>query len=458
MTDLEREAIRKKRGLSELSQKQKQILSDYLQNSPYKQIDKDLENEGGFYGAKADDFGAMLEGRGKFRGSDRYASNLGEGLDSVFGAPARVSIDRLQEGNIKAALVDAMAQVGRDPKEAPTGVDIASKVTDNPYLGAGLATAVDVAGLPIPVPVGTVGTVKKLGAQGLLDDIATAEKAVALKGAEREQYLKALDEVYGDRSKRRADMGFGKKPWYHGTGADIDKFDVSRGQTNAGGPTGKQAIHFAKDPKLANQYAYEQTPQFYKDGLKKDNELMNKAIGKSLEDKYGFPFKDKASAEELAQLALDKKAFSEFAEKERPLYEGRYKALPEGIERESGNNVIPVNLKTREMVGQELDGGSVGYDEAEFLKTLRKEGKYGGAVFKNAYDNLNHVRHENPGMMVPSTDIAAVFNPKDIRSVNAAFDPRFKDSPLLLAAETLKPSLEGQAIGKAIEERKKRRK
>ena len=51
MTDLEREAIRKKRGLSELSQKQKQILSDYLQNSPYKQIDKDLENVGVFYGA-----------------------------------------------------------------------------------------------------------------------------------------------------------------------------------------------------------------------------------------------------------------------------------------------------------------------------------------------------------------------------------------------------------------------
>ena len=35
---------------------------------------------------------------------------------------------------------------------------------------------------------------------------------------------------------------------------------------------------------------------------------------------------------------------------------------------------------------------------------------------------------------------------------------RCKGSPLVLAAETLKPSLEGQAIGKAIEERKKRRK
>jgi len=532
MTDLEREALRKKRGLSELSQKQKQILSDYLQNSPYKRIDKDLENEGGFYGAKADDFGAMLEGRGKFRGSDRYASNLGESLDSVFGAPARTSIDRLQEGNIKAALVDAMAQVGRDPEEAPTGVDIASKVTDNPYLGAGLATAVDLgAQVPMPFSPGVVGKVKSIvpEAEAILSKIKTPEQAVALKGAEREQYLKALDEVYGDRAKRAKDMGFGDKTWYHGSTVDIPAFKNDAKGLSTGAQSAKRGFFFADDPSTASDYAdlarekgviregdkvttkwmsdsYEEPDQLKywdvdraKDAWREANERTDDYLAKkkaelaknladwdknkSMPEDSAFYHARKRDDGSLTPLAewidAKKEAISkrynqfygslkpatpqEISEKEKAFFEAYkqyFNTSPEvaekthsiyldtknlkereilqraaeagrDLERSTGQNVLPVKLRPQE--GKKIRAknyGGTGYRDESYADIMQKamdEGQ-GGVLFKNTYDPAD------PNNRVLQ-NIAAVFEPNQIRSVNAAFDPRFKDSDLLLAGK-----------------------
>lgn len=435
MADIDRDAIRKRRGAQEISPEVLAKLKAYMGQSEQDEIR-----------ALGDKTKASLEenvspflGQGKFRDTGRESS-LGESIDSLTGAPLRRAIAEMQAGNFNLeGLKNTASAFGADPRNQPTGYDIASRVTDNPYLGTALATGIDLANLPIPASPGVAAKVKDIApeAEAILSRIKTPEQAVALKGAEREQYLNALDQVYGDRAKRAKDMGFGDKTWYHGTGADIDNFELSRGQTNAGGPTGKHAIHFSKDPKLANQYAYEQAPQWYKDHLMEDNRLMHAALDK------------KPGAEE---------AFKAYANGPRLEFEKRFKEMPEGYERESGNNVIPVKLKTKQMVGQEMDGGSIGYDEADLLSKLKGEGKYGGVVFKNAYDNLNHIRFENPDLMVPSTDIAAVFEPNQIRSVNAAFDPRFKDSDLLLAGKSsLTPSSQQYAISKAIEARRKKK-
>lgn len=384
MTDLEREALRKKRGLSELSQKQKQILSDYLQNSPYKRIDKDLENEGGFYGAKADDFGAMLEGRGKFRGSDRYASNLGESLDSVFGAPARTSIDRLQEGNIKAALVDAMAQVGRDPEEAPTGVDIASKVTDNPYLGAGLATAVDLgAQVPMPFSPGVVGKVKSIvpEAEAILSKIKTPEQAVALKGAEREQYLKALDEVYGDSAKRASEQTpiaglFHGTPKLSRTG--FDRFRLSKAGKN--GEYYGRGVYTTPDASEASIYT----------------DILDQHSGVPIEEASGAVYGLRGRMNNPLDLNTLDGAFQK-------------KVASWGVSDDAKKRILAAK-NNNEIFG--VLRGEIHPDQ--ITKSLKQLG----------YDGISTTEGHQ-----------VFFDPNQIRSVNAAFDPRFKDSDLLLAGK-----------------------
>lgn len=412
--------------MDEMTPDQKRMLKAYISRRS-----EDAIRE---YGDKpiANDFTESLFGNGKFRDSGRASSGMGESLDSLVGAPARQGISKLQDGEPWEAIKATLGSIGKDPSKAPTGVDIAMRATDNPYLGTALATAVDVgAQLPMPVSPGIAGKISKVGADDVLAKVKTAEQAVALKGAEREEYLKALDEKFGARDKRRAEMGFGKNKWFHGTGSDIDKFDMSLKKTNAGGPTGDHAIHFAKDPKLASQYAHEQSPEWYRRSLAEDNRLMKEAIAPG------------AGPEA-------KKRFKDYAEGPRKEYEAKLKELPEGYQFESGNNVLPVNLKTKQMSATEMDGGSLGYDEAALLKMTKDEGKYGGVVFKNAYDNLNHTRFENPDLHVQSTDVAAVFSPKDIRSVNAAFDPRFKDSDLLLAGHAGVSDSRMRAIDKML--------
>jgi hypothetical protein len=399
---------------------------------------------------------------------------ISEPFDAFAGAPYRKLLLSLAQGRGIGSVGDAVSQIGKDPENAPTGADVAEAVFTDPADVAkrtAMATLTDVTDLgSLAGGVGLLGKAAKAGklpfgakieargAKEILDEVNTVDKAVGLVPEAREEYLKALDEVYGDRAKRAKDLGFGKQTWYHGTGSDIKEFDPSLLQTNASGPTASKAFHFAKDPKLANQYAYSQAPDWYKKSLAEDRRLADEAIGSSerLRQKYGKDWDLQATKEELANHDLALKRFKDFAENERPKYEARADALPEGAEFESGNNVVPVKLKTKSMVGQEMDGASVSYDEAKLLDDTKKEGKHGGVVFKNAYDNLNNIRFDAPDLMVPSTDIAAVFNPKDIRSVNAAFDPRFKDSANLLAGAAPAFGLKDLLNYKEDEKNKKR--
>jgi hypothetical protein len=133
--------------------------------------------------AEKDQMSKMLLGQGQFRDTGREAEGYGESIDSLIGAPARLALSELQQGNIsKEAFKKVVSQIGKDPRNAPTGYDIASKVTDNPYLGAGLATAIDV-GAQLPVPEaamapGVRGIIKELDGplyHGTPKEFATSE-------------------------------------------------------------------------------------------------------------------------------------------------------------------------------------------------------------------------------------------------------------------------------------------
>jgi hypothetical protein len=185
----------------------------------------------------------------------------------------------------------------------------------------------------------------------LLKGIDTPEKAVALTGKDREAYLKALEETYGNQSQRAKDMGFGDKTMYHGTAnADIESFLPAK--INSVVNDGKPGSYFTPNPESAAREA------FYKADNVRDKKWSDKL--KELEAS-GIDGKE---ADEIANLELQKPT--------------------------SGETIYPVKIRD----------------------DLSEKFTDWGVPSKS-------VKVQNPG----------------VRSTNAAFDPRFKDSDLILAAK-----------------------
>jgi hypothetical protein len=91
--------------------------------------------------------------------------------------------DVITEGKSKS-MVDPSYQ---PPVNLPSGYDMASKVTDNPYLGAGLATAYDLAPAALDVMPGMAGTVENVGSKNFVGHAPTVTGAPAEMSAIREQ-------------------------------------------------------------------------------------------------------------------------------------------------------------------------------------------------------------------------------------------------------------------------------
>lgn len=193
-------------------------------------------------------------------------------------------------------------------------------------------------------------------AKAVLENVDTAEKALALPAVEREKYLNALDEAFGPKEKRAADMGFGPDTWYHGTKKNINEFDLSKaGQASAS--VNEPAVFLSSSPKIASDYS-----------------VFNSDI-----------FDPKQVADSI------------------------------------GSNVMPVRVK-----GSTITNDINEYSPGKVRSALRKAGDE-NVHFKNMSDTL----------LDDAEDIGAstlgVKNPANIRSVNAAFDPRFKNSKKILA-------------------------
>lgn len=99
-----------------------------------------------------------------------------------------------------------------------------------------------------------MGLSKKL-AQQILERVNSVEKAVALKGAEKAQYLEALDAVHGPRDVRAKDLGFGDRTWYHGSTVDIPEFKNEAKGLSTNAQSAKKGFFFAEDPSTASDYA-----------------------------------------------------------------------------------------------------------------------------------------------------------------------------------------------------------
>lgn len=210
----------------------------------------------------------------------------------------------------------------------------------------------------------------------VLSKVDNPEMAVALKGKPREQYLKALDEIYGSQAKRASDLGFGDKPFYHGTKQKFDQFKSSRG-----GSAGK------------GSYLTE-----------------NLGVAESFKPEGGAIFKGKVrdsgpidfrSEDSIIDAAKKLGVESEFKSK-------RFR---------SGNAFYDL-FDAYEKKHPDLFKDLIGTDrEDAFTNALKKEG-------------ITSIDFSQNGVKDYAKN---VLDPKDIRSSKAAFDPRFKDSPLLMA-------------------------
>jgi hypothetical protein len=190
-------------------------------------------------------------------------------------------------------------------------------------------------------------------ATSLLEKIKTPEMAAALKGADRAEYLKALDTVYGDVAARQKLTGHTTDA-YHGTSTpDIDVLNSPAYQNNTVGPGRGLGTFLTRNPEVAQEY---------------------------------------------------------------------------------GNQIMPLKVNRRKQVAIEPDNSTFTSDEAQQVRELfTDKPDLKNVTIKDVYDS--------PNPYSPKSDVIIVKDPSSVRSKFAAFDPRFKDSPLLLAGAAAMPRM-----------------
>ena len=125
-------------------------------------------------------------------------------------------------------------------------------------------------------------------ADDVLKHVDTAELATSLKGNERADYLKALNEIYGSQEKRIKAMGYSFKDYYHGT-EHKGKIDAFRESGTKRGDVAKygNGLYVTDSPGYADQYAGHGEGQIFplkikEDGVKRfnpaDRELANEIL------------------------------------------------------------------------------------------------------------------------------------------------------------------------------------
>ncbi len=313
------------------------------------------------------------------------------------------------------------------------------------------------------------------GKSDAASDLALQNAAMML-GNEPKSKVLPMDEA--SRMARAKKMGFNpKQTWYHGTKADIESFDPNAlgSSTNAG--SAKQGFFFAQDPSTASDYARLSNnrnllesqrgvdigdepllPPDKKDLWAAEEKLANLKRNnpdqaekskqqwidsiKSVEDKLSGKKTDKFQPpREFLERNLEKyKNYLEDANA-RTTGEGRFLHQQEledaqaNYDRIKGHldlgdslegNVIPAHLKMENPYIHDFEGED--YRDTPYSEIMKKAKTKGhdSVIFKNTYDP------GDPHNRVLQ-DIATVFEPNQIRSKFATFDPKKKKSANILS-------------------------
>lgn len=205
-----------------------------------------------------------------------------------------------------------------------------------------------------------------------LSKVESPEIAVALKGKPRQQYLNALDDVYGPQAKRIEDSQRTLKSFHGSPEKNIDQFIPSQGGSQGGG------VYTTPSKQIAQGYAHE-------------GKVYSLLGPENLAD-----FSNRENAEKVAQkLGIEMKPLPAYKKFSDSHY---YDLLTDYIAK-----VDPeYKLKGTER-------------ENALNKALEQAGFSGSKFKRNDEEILNY------------------FKPESLRSEKAAFDPRFAKSGLLMA-------------------------
>jgi len=257
-----------------------------------------------------------------------------------------------------------------------------------------------------------VGDVRREVSQGnypgaALAGVATALGVVPVIGDAAAKAVRGLDMSQAARMQRARELGFDvDKVFYHGSGESFDEFDpLKMGKTDEGW-FGK-GFYFSPNPEIANQYAAGRSPNVQQVYLRAKNPYdwrKNEGVGMRL----GTPEERYAKTREIMSKGYDAVDVSSDRIKLSP-----DQALPDDVflaivrrSQEMGDPVMP-----RAMIEQALKSGMEYSDFARY---------YGNDI---------------ASMMPVERTLTerVVFDPANIRSINAAFDPEKRGSANLMA-------------------------
>jgi len=194
----------------------------------------------------------------------------------------------------------------------------------------------------------------------------------------------ALDMSQAARMQRADELAFNPKTLYHATTSDVDKFERSMMGRNASLGSGQKAVWLSTSPDVSETY-------------------------------LPGAFVNRANVKDSADLGDGV---------------GRYYS--------EGSNIMPVRARLKPESTEVFDMGGARYDEGVVNNILKeaKKNKSKAVVFKNFRDE--GIMGLGSGRKATSI---AVFDPADIRSVNAAFDPAKRKSANIMAGAA------GAAVG-----------
>ena len=230
--------------------------------------------------------------------------------------------------------------------------------------------------------------------QGSLKPLSKTQFQVANEVAQKnatEMLGLPPDNTAMDRAKA---MGFDANA-YHGTNREFTEFSNSMLGVKTGAKSAQKAHFFANNPELSNTYV--NTANVYK-----------------------------SSPPAYADLLKNPKAWEEFNAATDDA--GKWAVLEKYGMNYSSGQVMPLMLRLGNAKVKDYQG--IGYRDQTFNDLIKaaKKAKKESVVFKNTYDPGPH-----EGFNVKS-DVYAVFDPKNIRSRFAAFDPARANESDLLAA------------------------
>lgn len=196
---------------------------------------------------------------------------------------------------------------------------------------------------------------------------------------------RALDMSRAARMRRAKELGFVDDVYYHGTADDIRAFDPAKRGTTTGARSAKMGFFLTKDPKTAAGYA------------------------------------------DMANDAKAQKLYEDYSRSSGPERQAKYKYWQEH-RFDTSDNIIPARVRYKnpyiwDAQGQEYDAALGEGGLGEVIQKAQDAG-HDAVIIRNFNDD--------PFRGGKAADHVVVFEPSNIRSIHAAFDPEKSAGPDLL--------------------------